>query len=234
MGVVSELINPAMLRTRNGRVTSTDDTSKNALAAFDLYADIVRTSMGLYPWPFLTKTVTLEPAGGTDDIYREYRNRFALPSDYLYIFEFYDHLDRSRPSYPYSYNFSDHYQPFTYPLTGYDAEYGKLGRIVGNEFRSDCSEIFALYIPRPPEDDGERGLVNADISSWSIQFREYVKKELMVALEQGLSTDAEVSVPYIAMHRRDKKKMETQAAVENRKGHRLKEPSILSRMRTGR
>ena len=229
MSILHEIINPALARTRNGVLESIDDTDDTGQKAVVFFVDLVREAMGTYPWPFLTKSVELERTG-SNDTRREYRNTYRMPPDYLHIWDFYVTLDR-RPNYALHYDWRGHHSPLSYPLHDYDGAYNKLGRITDHSFRSDSDRIYALYTPRPKEDDGATGLRHLDISRWTPQLKTWVKKELMVALEQGHSGDVEKALPLIGMHRKDAERMKTQASVENRKAHRLDEPLIINQMR---
>jgi len=224
---LDEIINPALIRTRNDAVTSLEDTSEKGRKALILYEDIVRTTMGSYPWPFLTKSVELDREGLTSDVYKDYRYEFSLPDDYWHIWNFYEVLDR-RPIYGPVWDSSQYYAPFTYPLSGSYLYGDSMGRIIDGKFQSDCDRMYCLYTPRPPS----AGVRHMDITGWTVQLREYVKRELMIACEQGLSADAEVSPMNIGIHSQEKKRAKTDSSRENRKAHRLTEPDVLTRMRS--
>lgn len=227
MGVLSEIINPALIRTRNDSLTDIDTTTDVGQKAVILYEDIVRTAMGTYPWPFLTKAVQLKRIGTNSDHHEDYQYDFRLPADYLFIWDFYDSVQR-RPAYGPSWDFSSGYVPFTWPLDGTHSVHGNFGRIVDGVFNSDYNEVFALYTPRPDED---KGLRHISIKGWSPQFKEYVKRECMLAYEQGFSQDAEISLPNMGIHEREKRRMKSQAAIENRKANRLPESRTLATIR---
>jgi len=223
---LGEIINPALIRTRGDAISSLEDSSESGRKALILYEDIVRTAMGSYPWPFLTRSVELE-GERTEDTYKDYAYSFALPADYWHVWDFYEILEK-RPLYGPIWDSSQYYAPYTYPLSG-SYLYGEtMGRIIDGRFQTDCTTMYCLYTPRPPSE----GLRHADITGWTVQFREYVKRELMIALEQGLSSDAEVSLANMGVHEREKRSARTQAAQENRKAHRLNEPDVLTRMRS--
>ena len=161
-----------------------------------------------------------------EDDTRDYAYFYDLPSDYLHIWNFYYTVDR-RPIYDSIWNYQEYYRPYTWPLVGLNEAYEDFGRIIDGRFNSDLNRMYVLYTPRPP---GDR-VRDMDITGWTVQFREYVKRELAIACEQGLSADPEVSPMNIGIHQKEKGRMKTQAAVENRRAYRLPETGILTRIR---
>lgn len=232
MGVLSEIINPALIRTRNGRMQSLspEDSSEAGDKAKDLFDEAVRMAYGMYPWPFLTTTAQLESVE-TNNYYESERYTYAYPADALHIWDFYEFKDRC-PEYPVLYNNQRYYSPLSYPFAGYGDRDNPLGTITREGFRSDHTIMHCLYTPKPPGYGGDTPLyMLVDITPWSTQLREWVKSEIKIGLEEGHSTDAEMSLAMIAKHEKRKDTMQTQAAVENRKAYKLEKPDILGRMR---
>ncbi len=87
-----ELANRALVLLGEEPIQSFQDENVQAQTASVLYDQCLLTLLSEYPWRFATKIVTLAQLTG-DSVAQEWKNRHALPSDYLTLQEIEQTLD---------------------------------------------------------------------------------------------------------------------------------------------
>lgn len=215
-----EIINQACESSNQGILTELSEESPLGKQARSHTKRVFQKMLSVYPWPRMTKRVELEDVGNTDSA-SEFYKRFAIPSDAMYIWDFYDTPNKYR-KYSSLWDYTP-YTPYTWPYDTLDEILGSYGELVDDHIEGSSSRLYCHYTPKSDP-------FEVDTTKLTTQFVETMIFELGILFE-GKNTQVELKALNISKHEENIRKMKTQSAIENRKSARVPEPTIVSRMR---
>lgn len=85
-----EVCNLALQRIRQASIASLEGDSFQAESCSLIYEQSRSSLLSQYNWTFAIKKAKLVPEDNTDDVLKDYTYRYALPNDFLKLFEVYD------------------------------------------------------------------------------------------------------------------------------------------------
>lgn len=215
-----EIINNAARATRKGELASLDEETANGKTGRAYLKRVFQKLLACYPWYNMAQRVKLDE-DGTPNSASRYTLRYSIPSDAMAIWDIYNNASEYK-----KYGYIWDYHPrrsYTWPYDDLSGIIGGLGEIVDGHIESDYSPLYVLYTP-------QIDVFQFDVTKLSVQFVEVLINEISM-LYEGSNTDAELKKLNIRQHDNEVKRMQTNASIQNRKAHRVKQPHVIELIR---